>query len=287
MNHQHTVQVGPIGFRIGSPWEAPIRQLKTLYAGYPEATGGITEHLVRLEPTSAIRRWIKPSIQIAGGFTLAEAAPLPLSMGLIAAEMAMNLQVALGERHYLLLHAATVARDGKAIILTGESGSGKSTLSALLMTEGWRFMGDEFALLDPETGLLHPFPRPVSLKNEAMAVMGARLPNNRFGPVMKNTPKGDLRHLIPDVKSIKAMHEPAHPIAILFPSFGQPMDVRAMGQGEVFVRLTQASTNYTALGERGFHALTNLVKDTPAIAIDYPDTAGGLSLVEQVWAERQ
>jgi HprK-related kinase A len=286
LKHSHHVQVGPVGFRIGSTWAEPIRQLKTLYADYPAPTEDITEHLVRLEPTSPMRRWVKPSIAIAGGYTLPEAAPLPLSMGLIAAEMAMNLQVALGERHYLLLHAATVARDGKAIILTGESGSGKSTLSALLMTEGWRFMGDEFALLGPETGLLHPFPRPVSLKNQAMAVMGARLPESRFGPVMKDTPKGDIRHLIPDVASIKAMHEPARPIAILFPTFGEEMAVRPMGQGEVFVRLTQASTNYTALGERGFHALAGLVKSTPAIAIDYPDTAGGLSLVEQVWAER-
>ncbi len=66
-------------------------------------------------------------------------------MALLAAEMGMNLQMALGQKTYLLLHAATVERDGRALILTGESGAGKSTLAALLGERGWRLMGDEFA----------------------------------------------------------------------------------------------------------------------------------------------
>jgi hypothetical protein len=52
----------------------------------------------------------------------------------------------------------------------------------------------------------------------------------------------------------------------------------------VFVRLTQASTNYVALGERGFDALAGLVRGVPARAIDYPDTRTALSLVEELWA---
>jgi HprK-related kinase A len=283
MNHEFSVKVGPRGFRIGSAWRRPIDELAGLYRDYPAPEGGIPDHSVRLEPTSFLRRFIRPSLAIHGGYTLPEAAPLPLSLGLIAAEMAMNLQVALGERHYLLLHAATVARGGKAIILTGESGSGKSTMSAVLMSEGWRFMGDEFALLDPETGMLHPFPRPVSLKNMAMDVLSERMKPDRFGPLMRDTPKGDLRHLIPDPASIAAMNEVARPIAVIFPRFGEAKATRPVGQGEVFVRLTQASTNYTALAERGFTALSRLVSTVPATAIDYPDTKTGIALVNQIW----
>ena len=36
---------------------------------------------------------------------------------------------------------------------------------------------------------------------------------------------------------------------------------RLMGEGEAFVRLTEASTNYIALGEAGFAALTRLVRE--------------------------
>jgi hypothetical protein len=54
----------------------------------------------------------------------------------------------------------------------------------------------------------------------------------------------------------------------------------------VFMRLTQASTNYVALGRRGFDALTRLVTTIPALAIDYPDTASAIGLVEDFWRER-
>ena len=63
------------------------------------------------------------------------------------------------------IHASSVAIDGRAVLMTGVSGAGKSTLATLLAARGWRFMGDEFALLDPATGLLHAFPRLISLKN--------------------------------------------------------------------------------------------------------------------------
>src|SRR5690606_22368585 len=109
---------------------------------------------VRLEPVTPWRRWLRPSIAIKGDFVLPDAAPLPLVQGLLAAEMGMNLQMALGQRRYLLLHASAVERDGRALLMTGASGAGKSTLAAMLGERGWRLMGDEFALLDMANGLL-------------------------------------------------------------------------------------------------------------------------------------
>lgn len=282
MKHCFEVQVGPVAFRIGSAWRAPIASLESLYRDYPKPRS-VPDFTARLEPARPWRRWLRPCIAIAGDFTLPEAVPLPLRLGLLAAEMGMNLQLALGERRFLLLHAASVEREGRALILTGESGAGKSTLATLLGEDGWRFMGDEFALVEPATGMIHPFPRPSSLKNASIEAAWAAIDHRRFGPSLENTPKGRVRHVVPPADALAGMATAATPALVLFPRFGLPEAARAVTPSEAFVRLTQASTNYVALGECGFGALTRLVETVPAVAIDYPDMETALRLIDSLW----
>lgn len=283
MRHATQLRIGPVGFRVGSDWRAPVAALEALYADYPRPHDDIPDFTVRLFAARPWRRVLRPAVHIGGDFMLPDAAPLPLALGLLAAEMGMNLQMALGQRRYLLLHASAVERDGRALLMTGISGAGKSTLAALLMARGWRLMGDEFALLDPASGLVHAFPRLISLKNQAISVAERAVPAGRFGPMLPGTPKGDIRHLLPDARAIAAMDRPAAPALILFPRFGFEPAARPVLPSETFVRLTQASTNYVALGERGFDALTALVRTVPAQAIDYPDTDTAIAQVERLW----
>ncbi len=283
MRHRFDVQVGPVAFRIGSDWHSPVAALRSLYRSYP-APSGVADFTVRLEASAPGRRLIRPSVAIAGDFTLPEAAPLPLRLGLLAAEMGMNLQLALGERRFLLLHAASVERDGRALVMTGESGAGKSTMATLLGNDGWRFMGDEFALIEPETGMAFPFPRPSSLKNESIEAALAQIDPARFGPLLEGTPKGRVRHVAPLTSALAAMGVPAAPALVLFPRFGQPEAARAVPPSEAFVRLTQASTNYVALGERGFAALSGLVEGVPCVALDYPDMATARRMIDDLWS---
>jgi HprK-related kinase A len=279
--HEFRVQVGPAAFRIGSRWAEPIAQLAGLYTAYP--TPAIPDFTVRLDAPSLLRRFVRRAVAIDGDYMLPDAVPLPFAQALLAAEMGMNLQMALGWRRHLLLHASAVERDGKALIMTGLSGSGKSTLSALLGQGGWRFMGDEFVLLDLVSGKAVPFPRLISLKNEAINAMLSAAPNGRFGPLMEATPKGDIRHLVPPVDAISRMAEPAMPVLLLFPRFGYPGAVREVAPGETFMRMTQASTNYVALGEAGFAAMTRFIKSVPARAIDYQSGEEAIALVEKLW----
>lgn len=285
MRHSTHIAVGPVQFRVGSDWAEPIAALERLYAAYPKDEARPADATVRLFAARPWRRWLRPSVHIGGDFVVPDALPLPLSMGLLAAEMGMNLQVALGWRRHMLLHASAVARDGRAAILSGESGSGKSTLAALLGEGDWRLMGDEFTLIDPASGDALAFPRAVSLKNDAIGAVAARVNAARLGPLLAGTPKGDIRHLTPRADAIAAMHEPVRPALLLFPRFGGNAGIEPMGEGEAFVRLTEASTNYIALGEPGFAALTRLVRETPAFAISYPDSDAGMALVERLWAE--
>lgn len=50
-----------------------------------------------------------------------------------------------------LLHASTVARDGRAVLLLAASGRGKTTLSLELADRGWAHHGDDLAAIDAAT----------------------------------------------------------------------------------------------------------------------------------------
>src|SRR5581483_6027312 len=120
---------------LGSAWAAPLAELRRLYAGYPSAE--FADYTARIEPARVWRRWLRPSLAIVGDYIIPEAVPMALRHGLLALEMAMNLQMALGHRRHLLIHASSVERDGRALVMTGASGSGKSTLAGLLGERGW------------------------------------------------------------------------------------------------------------------------------------------------------
>ncbi len=285
MTHSASFRVGPVGFRIVSDWREPVRQLQQLYGAYPAPIAGVATATARIEAARPWRRWLRPAVHIRGDYIIPDALPLPLSQGLLSAEMAMNLQVALGWRQHLLLHASAVEQGGRAIIMVGASGSGKSTLAAMLGEGDWRLLGDEFAMLGLDDGLLAPFPRLVSLKNESIAEMAARVSVDRLGPLIIGTPKGSIRHLVPRADAIARMDEPARPALLLFPGFGEQAGLRAVAPSEAFMRLTDSSTNYVALGEPAFVALTRLVRDVPAVAIGYASGAQGVAAVEALWAE--
>jgi HprK-related kinase A len=281
MRHVHTLRVGPVGFRVGAAWRAPVAALAGLYAEYPEPEGGVADLTVRLHPERPWRQWVRPSVAISGDYWLPDAAPLPLEQGLLAAEMGMNLQVALGWRRHLLLHCSAVERDGRVLLMSGASGSGKSTLATVLALGGWRFLGDEFAFVGLDDGLVHPFPRAASLKNGAIEAVCAA--GGIVGPVIEDTPKGRIGYWRPPADALARMAEPAAPALLLFPRFGGAEAAEPMAPSEAFMRLTQASTNYVALGEAGFAALSRLVREVPALTIDYPDGATGIALVERLW----
>jgi len=281
-----TVRVGPFAFRLRSPLREVIDAAGRLYRDYPDADGDVVDYTVALFPPSRLRRWVRPKLVLACDVEIPLMAPVPPEHGLLALEMGMNLQIAAGMHRYLLLHAAAVERGGDGLVLTGDSGAGKSTLAAYLGHNGWRFLGDEFALLDPENGRLRPFPRPISLKNGSIEAMSGVAPPERFGPRFEGTIKGTIQHLIPTASAVAAMDDPARPRLVVMPAFaeGAAPAARPLNRSEAFVRLSQASTNYRELGEPAFEALWSLVDTAPAYEIAYGSSADASELIERLWS---
>jgi HprK-related kinase A len=281
-----TVRVGPFAFELRSPLAEVIAAADRLYRDYPgDAADGIADYSVAVLPPSPLRRWIRPNLVLACDVEVPFMAPVPRAHGLLALEMGMNLQLAAGMHRFVLIHAGAVARDGGALVMTGDSGAGKSTLAAMLGHRGWRFLGDEFALLDPQDGRFVPFPRPISLKNASIDLLREIAPADRFGPRFDGTIKGSVQHLAPPVEAIAAMDAAVPARLIVMPAFepGVAPASRRISRAECFFHLSQASTNYRLIGEPAFAALWRLVETAPAYEISYGSTADAEALIDELW----
>lgn len=60
-------------------------------------------------------------------------------------------------------HAATIAWKGKALVVPAASGSGKSTLCLAAIDAGADVLSDEYALIDPATGRVSGWRRPIDV----------------------------------------------------------------------------------------------------------------------------
>ena len=77
------------------------------------------------------------------------------------------IRASIGEQttDWVFVHAGVVGWNGKAILLPADSFKGKSTMVAELVRRGAVYYSDDFAILD-KGGLVHAFPRPLSLRTE-------------------------------------------------------------------------------------------------------------------------
>lgn len=85
----------------------------------------------------------------------------------------VNSETFRGTGNFLLVHAGSlVAPSGGGLLLPGPSGAGKSTLVAALVKEGFGYLSDEAAAIDPVTGRLYPYAKALSLKRERDGRLG-------------------------------------------------------------------------------------------------------------------
>jgi hypothetical protein len=64
----------------------------------------------------------------------------------------------------VFLHAASLQRQGRAILLLGDPGADKSALALALAAQGFRLLGDDTACIDIATGRLHGSPRKLRIR---------------------------------------------------------------------------------------------------------------------------
>ena len=277
-----TLRTGAFTLQLRSAIPAVADGLALLYADYPLlAADAWTDFQLDLVRPSGPRRWWRPQVRlVADGAALFQ--PMPLAQALPMFEWGLNWCIANQAHNYLMIHAAVLEQNGRALILPAPPGSGKSTLCAALAHRGWRLLSDELTLLRLDDGLVQPAPRPISLKNASIALIRDYLgsaAHARFSPAVHDTIKGTVAHLrAPDASVLRAA-EPARPAWVVFPQYeaGAVATLAPLSKAHAHLQLAANSFNYSLLAADGFNALAGLVSQSGCYTFRYSALDDGVA----------
>ena len=266
------LRTGPFSLRIRSRVPGVAAGLADLYGQFEvrHARESFADFHVSVNAPSPLRRWVRPQVNFSFDGQL-PFKPLPYNQAYPMLEWGLNWCVSMHSHQYLIIHAAVVEKNGGAAILPAPPGSGKSTLTAGLVLSGWRLLSDELTLIDRKTGLIHPLPRPVSLKNQSIPVIRAFSAGAFINRASHDTAKGTVAHMRPPTESVRRQYEPAQPAWVIFPKWtaGAATLLTPRSAAQTFMFLAQNAFNYSHLGVDGFQVGTRLIDQAACYDFEY------------------
>lgn len=273
---------GPFACRIRSALPAIAENVALLYADCPQRpASGFADFHVRLAQPPGLRRWWRPQVQFHFDDRV-PFKPLPFGQAYPMMEWGLNWCISNHAHQYLILHAAVVEKNGRALIFPAPPGSGKSTLCAALVGHGWRLLSDELGLMRPQDGRFFGLARPINLKNRSIDVLQERLPQAIFSRPFHDTNKGTVALMRPPPDSVRRCDEPALPAWIVAVRYetGVPTRFEPSGKGRMFMRVAESCFNYTLLAQGGFHALGGLVDACDCFDLNYSRLDEAIALLD-------
>ena len=180
-------------------------------------------------------------------------------------EWAINWQIALYFKKYLQLHASAAEINGKVILFPGSPGSGKTTLCAGLLIKGARYFSDEFALIEPDTLKIHPYPKALCIKESSIKVLQEACPALRFDSRWIKKTKGVVAFLDPWKIGENPIAQPAKVNFVIFPNYaaGVSPELFPLSRAEVVFNLNKHSLNFLDFRERGIDMFAELSSSAP------------------------
>lgn len=195
-------------------------------------------------------------------------------------ESMITMAAAVSLADHVLVHAGVVASPAGGIVIPGASGAGKSTLVAALCFSGFRYLSDELAVIDRESLALHPFVKPMCLKDggwSALAAAYARPP-----AVLSGTrAEGEAVHFLLPPKVCEADGQ-TRIRYVLRPERQPGASARLVrsARAQTLMDLAQHSLNLPRHGPAGVDLLARVVEGAECYTLIYDDLACAVATIQ-------
>jgi len=193
----------------------------------------------------------------------------------------VNSQVISQTNDLLLVHAAGAELDGRAVALPGSSGSGKSTLVAGLIRAGFRYLTDEAVALNPASGDVVPFPKPLNLDSGSQRLLPELRP-----PLDPSVKRYETAEWILDVRSIRPdmLAPPTPPAFVIGPTYRRGAETRLipLRPAETAMLMIQNAFNLPAHGRAGLNLLAAIARRAPGFRLEIGDLDAACSLITEL-----
>jgi hypothetical protein len=184
---------------------------------------------------------------------------------------------------FVAVHGAVVFCDGRAVVLPASPDSGKTTLSAGLTRSGFGFLGDEVTLVDPATGWVHPFLRPLLIEPPSMAVLSgllSELPpeHEQYRHLRYQVTAEDLRQ--------GSTGGPCPVGFVVLPAYrsGSVTGLLPISRAAALMRLGEQAFNRARIGNAGIETLARVVASAECFELPIGDLPQAISAVQSLFA---
>ena len=268
----HHLKTGEFTFEIESNVAEIDSYLQTYYQQerLMDNQGNFIDFHVSLTHSYGYRQFIKPQVYFSFNHNTFFN-PLPISQAHLALEWGLNWVIATQAHQYLVIHAASLEKEGKGLIIAAPSGSGKSTLCAYLVSQGWQLLSDEHALVHRETLKMHAISRPINLKNQSIDLIKPLYSNKNISLPVENTHKGTISLLsVPETSK-----EPVRPRLLVFVQYDKDEElfIERVDKASALVEVIKNSFNFAQLNTEGFKCARRLVEQCNAYYVEYSNLA--------------
>lgn len=193
----------------------------------------------------------------------------------------VNRRAAEAASGHMLLHSGAMEAAGAGILLPGASGSGKSTLVAGLVGAGLGYLTDELAAVDMRSGLLLPYPKPITVKRGSFGVL------SHFGPDARS-PSDSVSYSGEEWQVAVGGRTPGvrigaacTPALVIAPRYapGAETTLEPLSETQAFFMLAVNAVNLVAHGAAGTDVLGRLARECRCFTLTYSDLEDACGLV--------